>query len=239
MAFPVYDNGMTLYNPSHEQDYLVSRIGKRQNGQADLVVVCHGGSSNLKELDPPQSESVILSNLISFVEQSGAKYAALYVSNPFISIQYPSYREIGRFLDEDRMGMSLKTKTQNSYDHQIRYQNQSELVGFGSYLCFSAKMLVERDFDLIGMKVDTGFIENLSKSGSLFVRSSDFHALARLNELRVSDNLFAFHTELSLQLFHVHLSHQPPRLRERHRTNFIFIFIIIVAVVVAVVVAMA
>ena len=86
--------------------------------------------------------------------------------------------------------MSLKTKTQNSHDHQ----NRSELVGFGSYLCFSAKMLLERDFDLIGMKVDlvakekndAGFVENLSESGDLFVRSSDAHALASLNELRVS-----------------------------------------------------
>ena len=90
--------------------------------------------------------------------------------------------------------MSLKTKTQNSHDHQIRYQNRSELVGFGSYLCFLAEMLVERDFDLIGMKVDlvakekndASFVENLSESGGLFVRSSDAHALARLNELRVS-----------------------------------------------------
>ena len=114
--------------------------------------------------------------------------------------------------------MSLKTKTQNSHDHQ----NRSELVGFGSYLCFSAKMLVERDFDLIEMKVDlvakekndAGFVENLSESGE----SSDAYALAR---------------------FHVHQSHQPPRLRERHRTIFIFIFIIIVAVAVAVVVATA
>ena len=90
--------------------------------------------------------------------------------------------------------MSLKTKTQNSHDHQIRYQNRSELVAFGSYLCFSTKMLVERDFDLIEMKVDlvakeksdAGFVENLSESDGLFVRSSDAHALARLNELRVS-----------------------------------------------------
>ncbi|XP_050277617.1 uncharacterized protein LOC126719088 [Quercus robur] len=85
-------------------DYLVSRIGKRQNGQADLVVVCHGGSGNLKELDQPQSESVILTELIRSVEQSGAKYAALYVSDPFSSIQYPSYREIGRFLAEGASG---------------------------------------------------------------------------------------------------------------------------------------
>ena len=95
-------------------------------------------------------------------------------------------------------------------------------MGFRSYLCFSAKMLVERDFDLIGMKVDlvekekndARFVENLSESSG----SSDAHALAR---------------------FDIHQSHQPPYLRERHRTIFIFIFIIIVAVAVAVVVATA
>ena len=114
--------------------------------------------------------------------------------------------------------MSLKTKTQNSHDHQ----NQSELVGFGSYLCFLAKMLVEKDFNLVGMKVDlvvkekndAGLVENLSESGG----SSNAHALAR---------------------FHVHQSHQPPRLCERHCTIFIFIFIIIVVVAVVVVVATA
>ena len=83
-------------------------------------------------------------------------------------------------------------------------------------------MLVERDFNLIGMKVDlvtkekndASFIKNLSESGG----SSDAHALAR---------------------FHVHQSHQPSRLHEQHRTIFIFIFIIIVVIAVAVVVATA
>ena len=95
-------------------------------------------------------------------------------------------------------------------------------MGFGSYLCFLAKMLVEKDFNLVGMKVDlvvkekndAGFVKNLSESGG----SSNAHALAR---------------------FHIHQSHQPPRLRERHCTIFIFIFIIIVVVAVAVVVATA
>ena len=116
--------------------------------------------------------------------------------------------------------MNLKAKTQNSHDHQIRYQNWSELVGFGSYLCFSTKLRVERDFNLIGMKVDlvakekndVGFVENLSESGG----SGDAHALAR---------------------FHVHQSHQPPCLCEWHHAIFIFIFIIIVTIAVAVVVA--
>ena len=78
-------------------------------------------------------------------------------------------------------------------------------------------MLVEKDFNLVGMKVDlvvkekndAGFVKNLSESGG----SSNAHALAR---------------------FHIHQSHQPPRLRERHCTIFIFIFIIIVVVAVAV-----
>lgn len=51
-----------------------------------------------------KSAGVILSGLISSVEQSGAKYAALYVSDPFSSIQYPAYREIERFLAEGAPG---------------------------------------------------------------------------------------------------------------------------------------
>ena len=97
------------------------------------------------------------------------------------------------------------------------------LWALGPIFASRAKMLlVERDFDLIEMKVDlvvkekndAGFVENLSECG----RSSDAHALTR---------------------FHIHQSHQPPRLREKHHTIFIFIFIIIVAVAVAVVVATA
>lgn len=34
------------------------------------------------------------------MDQSGAKYAVLYVSDPIKSIQYPSHRELERFLAE-------------------------------------------------------------------------------------------------------------------------------------------
>lgn len=40
------------------------------------------------------------SGLVNSMDQSGEKYAILYVSNPFKSIQYPSYREVERFLQE-------------------------------------------------------------------------------------------------------------------------------------------
>jgi len=42
----------------------------------------------------------VLSKLVSSMEESGAKYAVLYVSDPSRSIQYPSYRELQRFLEE-------------------------------------------------------------------------------------------------------------------------------------------
>jgi len=92
-------------------DYLVSRSGKRQKGQADLVVFCHGGSHSSKDLDQPQSESEILSELINFVEQSGAKYAALYVSDPLRSPHYPSSQELGRFLAENASGNQSANST--------------------------------------------------------------------------------------------------------------------------------
>lgn len=46
----------------------------------------------------------ILSELISSVEESGAKYAVLYVSDISRSIQYPSYRDLQRFLAESATG---------------------------------------------------------------------------------------------------------------------------------------
>lgn len=45
-----------------------------------------------------------MSEVISSVELSGTKYAALYVSDPFESIHYPAYRELERFLAEGTAG---------------------------------------------------------------------------------------------------------------------------------------
>lgn len=63
--FEVYEKrNDAVYKPLHEQDYLVSRSGKRQKGQADLVVFCHGGSHSSKDLDQPQSESMSTYNCL-------------------------------------------------------------------------------------------------------------------------------------------------------------------------------
>ncbi|PPD88077.1 hypothetical protein GOBAR_DD14978 [Gossypium barbadense] len=90
-----------LANLHSVHDHLVSRMEKRTKGETDLVVLCHGGFQSLKELDQPFPESEILTEVMSSVEQSGAKYAALYVSDPFKSIHYPGYRELERFLADD------------------------------------------------------------------------------------------------------------------------------------------
>lgn len=39
------------------QNYLVSRMEKRSNGEADLVVFCHRGSDSSNELEHPHPES--------------------------------------------------------------------------------------------------------------------------------------------------------------------------------------
>ncbi|OAY54577.1 uncharacterized protein LOC110611857 [Manihot esculenta] len=98
------DNFQKLADVHAVHDYLVSKMEKRTNGQADLVVFCHGGSYSAKGLEKPQSESQILSELISSVESLGAKYEVLYLSDPFRSIQYPSRRELERFLAEGTAG---------------------------------------------------------------------------------------------------------------------------------------
>jgi hypothetical protein len=53
----------------------------------------------------------VLSELISSVEESGAKYAVLYVSDLSRSIQYPSYRELQRFLAESATGNGSTNST--------------------------------------------------------------------------------------------------------------------------------
>ncbi|XP_059628712.1 uncharacterized protein LOC132271379 [Cornus florida] len=87
-------------------DYVVSRMEKRPTGQTDLLVFCHAGF-----LSPQHSESQIFSKLITSVEQSGAKYTVLYVSDPYRPIQYPSHRELERFLADSTFGNGSANST--------------------------------------------------------------------------------------------------------------------------------
>ncbi|OIW05595.1 hypothetical protein TanjilG_23381 [Lupinus angustifolius] len=82
------------------QDYLTKRADESHKGKTDLVVFCNGGSQHFSIVDKAQSEGEILSEIITSVEESGAKYAVLYVSDPARSVQYPSYRDLQRFLQE-------------------------------------------------------------------------------------------------------------------------------------------
>lgn len=92
-------------------DHLASRTENKKKGQTDLVVFCQGGFNSLKEVDQPRPESEVMSEVFNTVEKSGAKYAALYVSDPFRSILYPSYREIERFLAESTGGNASNSTT--------------------------------------------------------------------------------------------------------------------------------
>lgn len=93
------------------QDYLTSRMEESHKGKTDLVVFCNGQSQDLKNVDGTQSEGEALSELINSVEESGAKYAVLYVSDISRSIQYPSYRELQRFLAESASGNESTNST--------------------------------------------------------------------------------------------------------------------------------
>ncbi|KAJ8424299.1 hypothetical protein Cgig2_003281 [Carnegiea gigantea] len=88
------------------QEYVASKRDKDTTGEPDLLVFCHGSFNSLDELDQAHSEDRCVDNagdvfheLISSLENSGAKYAVLYVSDPYNPIQYPSH-QIGRFLAE-------------------------------------------------------------------------------------------------------------------------------------------
>ncbi|XWS28219.1 hypothetical protein CRYUN_Cryun25bG0047400 [Craigia yunnanensis] len=100
-----------LANLHSIHDHLVSRMEKRTTGETDLVVLCHGGFHPVKELDQPCPESEIMNEVVSSVEQSGAKYAALYVSDPFKSIHSPGHRELERFLAEGTVGSASANST--------------------------------------------------------------------------------------------------------------------------------
>uniref|UniRef100_A0A3N7EYJ5 Uncharacterized protein n=1 Tax=Populus trichocarpa TaxID=3694 RepID=A0A3N7EYJ5_POPTR len=144
MAFP--------YVAASEEDYLASRMEKRLSGQPNLVVFCYGGSNSMKELDQPQSESEMFSELINSVEMLGGKYVVLYVSDPFRSIQLPYHQELERFLAEGAGGNASLNSTHCDEVCQIK---SSFLEGV-----------------LVGMVIGDGLIMNgkfLAVSRSVFI----------------------------------------------------------------------
>lgn len=85
---------LTDINSVHE--YVVSSMEKKPEGQTPLVVFSNGAADSPK----PRSEGEVLSELIRSVEETGAKYSVLYVSDPLNVLRYPSYRQLDRFLAE-------------------------------------------------------------------------------------------------------------------------------------------
>ncbi|KAK4380214.1 hypothetical protein RND71_002076 [Anisodus tanguticus] len=88
------------------QNYLLSR-DKQSKGQPNLIVFCDQGHRTLEGAEEQTSEGEVLSQLLSYVDNVGAKYTALYVSDPFRSIQFPSHREVERFLAEGTVNKSV------------------------------------------------------------------------------------------------------------------------------------
>ncbi|KAF4385460.1 hypothetical protein G4B88_005792 [Cannabis sativa] len=89
-----------LANVQSVRDYLSSRTEKRANGEADVVVFCHEDSNSLDNAQQSHSEAETFGELVGSMDQSGEKYAVLYVSTPSKSIQYPLSRDVERFLAE-------------------------------------------------------------------------------------------------------------------------------------------
>eukprot|EP00262_Sarcandra_glabra_P020981 TRINITY_DN8562_c0_g4_i1.p1 TRINITY_DN8562_c0_g4~~TRINITY_DN8562_c0_g4_i1.p1 ORF type:complete len:324 (-),score=51.88 TRINITY_DN8562_c0_g4_i1:377-1348(-) len=85
-------------------DYIGSKMETRLEGQTDLIVFCNGNSQASEEFDLVESEGKIFSELINFLEQSGATYTTLYTSDPYRSLQDPSHRGMDRFLAEGTKG---------------------------------------------------------------------------------------------------------------------------------------
>ncbi|XP_073274342.1 uncharacterized protein [Primulina huaijiensis] len=104
------DNFDKLDDIHSVHDYVHSRMGNNSDGHTNLIVLCHGHSHSSQDSDQRHSESSILSKLLNVVEQFGAKYSVLYVSDPFRSIQPPSHQGLERFLAE----ANLESESSNS-----------------------------------------------------------------------------------------------------------------------------
>ncbi|KAL0389798.1 UNVERIFIED_CONTAM: hypothetical protein Scaly_0336900 [Sesamum calycinum] len=87
------------------------KVEKISDGDTDLIVLCPGGSLSQQDSDQPHSESSILSQLLNSVNQLGAKYTVLYVSDPLKSIKHLPHRGLERFLAEGSMGNGSANST--------------------------------------------------------------------------------------------------------------------------------
>ncbi|KAL0557054.1 hypothetical protein IC582_005572 [Cucumis melo] len=89
--------------PHSINDYMVSRMENKPEGETELVIFSHGDFSSPEEGNPWTSESKTLSEIMTSAEHVGAKYEILYISDPFRSIRH-SYVELGRFMAEGSSG---------------------------------------------------------------------------------------------------------------------------------------
>ncbi|KAL5205109.1 hypothetical protein ABZP36_009980 [Zizania latifolia] len=78
-------------------ELVMSTIEKNPSGQTDLVVFCGGG---FKDLDNTKPEGELLSELVTLMKKSGAKYTILYASQPYGLLENPSNLPLGRYLAE-------------------------------------------------------------------------------------------------------------------------------------------
>ncbi|XXG52417.1 hypothetical protein AAC387_Pa03g0761 [Persea americana] len=104
--------GLTKLTSLHAvHEHVGSRMQRKKLGQTDTIVFCDGHSQPSEEFEQKNVEGEILSQLIDLLKQSGAKYAVLYASDPYRSLQYPSHLAMKRFLAEGTVGNAPDNST--------------------------------------------------------------------------------------------------------------------------------
>lgn len=113
--------GLTKLTSLHAvHEYVGSRMQRKKQGQTDMIIFCDGHSQPSEEFEQKNVEGEILSQLIDLLKQSGAKYAVLYASDPYRSLQYPSHLAMKRFLAEDTVGNVSDNSTRCDGECQIK-----------------------------------------------------------------------------------------------------------------------
>ncbi|XP_045083402.1 uncharacterized protein [Aegilops tauschii subsp. strangulata] len=79
------------------RDLVMSRKRSNPRGKTDLIVFCNGG---FKDLDNAKSEGELLSELVSVLKMSEARYTVLYASQPYGLLENPSNLPLARYLAE-------------------------------------------------------------------------------------------------------------------------------------------
>jgi len=101
-----FGDSLVINDVDKVQEYVAHTMERTEKEKTDVILYSNDG---LKELNGGKLEGEILSELVSVLEKSGARYTFLYVSEPYNHGRHGTRAPLARFLEETNTSSSSKT----------------------------------------------------------------------------------------------------------------------------------